>query len=308
MDRIKSESRINPKIFSAVLRQIRTRPSLESVGVEQYRTLLEKSAAIFGIDKNIDVKRLHINSVINAECLTPEGVSGKQNILYLHGGGFIAGSVNSHRDLGARIAAASGAKLFMIDYRLAPEHKFPTGLNDAFNAYEWLLNSNIAPRDIIVAGDSAGGGLALSLLLKIKEHKLTLPRCAVFISPWVDLECRGKSHVRNRDKDPMLCRETLCYAAQLYTGGDYDDLSHPMISPVNGDLNGLCPVFIQAGSCEVLEDDAIMLENRAKDAGVTVTLEIWDGMFHVWHYFARYLASGQQAIEKIGAFIKKYSG
>lgn len=303
MTKIKSKPGINSKLLSAVLKQIKSRPSLGSIGVEQYRVLLEKSAAMFKLDKTVVCEHVILDSIPGA-FLTPHDSKGKRVILYLHGGGFIAGSINSHRDLATRIAKASNAKLLLIDYRLAPEHKFPAGLYDALDAYKWLLNRNISPENIIVAGDSAGGGLALSLAMLIKGKGLAMPGCAVFLSPWVDLECRGKSHLRNKDKDPMLTYDMLHSTIELYT--DIQDLSHPLLSPINGDFSGLCPMLIQAGSCEVLEDDAVMLAEKAHQAGIEAELEIWDGMFHVWQYFSRYLSQGRDAVEKIGSFIRSH--
>ncbi len=309
MTKIKSKFRMNPRILSIVIKQIQSRPSLESIGVKQYRALLEKSAAMFKIDKTIIYEQINVGSVQGA-WLTPNNFTGRRIILYLHGGGFIAGSINSHRDLAARIAKASNAKLLIINYRLAPEHKFPVGLNDAFDTYKWLINKQILPKNIVIAGDSAGGGLALSLLLLIKQKGLAMPGCAVFLSPWIDLECRGKSHLKNKSKDPMLNHDMLWSTVKLYTGANKNtnvvNLSDPLISPINGDLTGLCPMLIQAGSCEILEDDAVMLAEKAQNSGIENDLEIWEGMFHVWQYFARYLHEGQEAIEKIGTFIKNY--
>ena len=301
MTRIKSKSGLNSRVLAIVLKQISSRPSLESIGVEQYRVILEKSASMFKIDETITYEQVNVDSVQGA-WLTPKDFTDGKVVLYLHGGGFIAGSINSHRDLVTRIAKASDARVFIINYRLAPEHKFPAGLNDAFNSYKWLLNNRIAPQDIVVAGDSAGGGLALSLILLIKEKGLAMPGSAVFLSPWVDLECRGKSHLKNKERDPMLTHDMLFSTAMFYA--DNQDISNPLLSPINGDLSGLCPMLIQAGSHEVLEDDAVMLAEKAQQSGLDVKLEIWEGMFHVWHYFARYLSQGQEAIERIGSFIK----
>lgn len=297
---IKSKSGLNSRVLSIVLKHISSRPSLESMGIQQYRAFLEKSASMFKIDKTVFYEQVNLDSVQGA-WLTPQGFTGKKVVLYIHGGGFIAGSINSHRDLVTRIANASNARALIIDYRLAPEHKFPAGLNDAFNSYKWLLNNRISPQDIVVAGDSAGGGLALSLLLLIKEKGIAMPGSAVFLSPWVDLECKGKSHLRNKEKDPMLSHDMLYSTAMFYA--DNGNLSNPLLSPLNGDLSGLCPMLIQVGSNEVLEDDAVMLAEKAQQSGVDAKLEIWEGMFHVWQYFARYLSEGREAIEKIGSFI-----
>ncbi len=300
MTTIKSKTGITSRVLSIVLKHISSRPSLESIGVQQYRALLEKSASMFKIDTTVHYEKVNLDSV-QAAWITPPNFTDEKVVLYLHGGGFIAGSINSHRDLVTRIAKASRAKVLIIDYRLAPEHKFPAGLNDAFNSYKWLLNNKISPENIVVAGDSAGGGLALSLLLLIKEKGLAVPGAAVFLSPWVDLECRGKSHLKNKEKDPMLNHDMLFSTAKFYA--DNNKLSNPLISPLNGDLSGLCPMLIQAGSNEILKDDAVMLSDKAQQSGVDAKLEIWDGMFHVWHYFAKYLLEGRKAIERIGSFI-----
>ncbi len=233
--------------------------------------------------------------------ITPDKVNFDRVILYLHGGGFMGGSINTHKDLGARIATAAGARLLMPEYRLAPEHPFPCGLKDAVTACKWLLDRHVSPEQIVVAGDSAGGGLATSLLLKLKKNNAPLPKAGVLISPWVDLACTGNSHHLNLGKDAMLNKEMLVSTAAQYV--DKTRLNHPLVSPVHGDLSGLCPLLIHVGSREVLLDDSITLAARAKEAGVEVTLEVWEEMFHVWHYFAPHLGQARDAIDSIGQWI-----
>lgn len=287
--------------ISAIIRHLRSSPTFESIGVEQYRTLLENSAKAFKVDPDTRISPVSVDHVPGA-WIAPDKATWDHVILYLHGGGFMGGSINTHKDLGARIAAAAGARLLMPEYRLAPEHPFPAGLRDAVTAYTWLLDHHVSPEHLVVAGDSAGGGLAISLLLKLKEKQIPQPRAAVLISPWADLACTGDSHALNLGKDPMLNKKLLVSTAAHYANNA--QLSHPLVSPIHGDLSGLCPLLIQVGSWEVLLDDSVTLAARAKAARVEVTLEIWEEMFHVWHYFARYLDPARDAIDAIGGWIR----
>ena len=311
---------MNAKILSAILKHLKNNSREEGFDPHKYRTFLEESAKKCKIDKNIAFERFNIGNIPAAWLVPQDAASGKV-LFYLHGGGFIAGSINSHRDLVSRIAKAARQKVLMIDYRLAPENPFPAGLNDAFEVYKWLLEHQYSHKNIALAGDSAGGNLVLSLLLKLKAYGIRMPSAAVLISPWLHLECRHghDTYKENAGKDPMLSKKALYYTALLYAGsqqehqGNRSDelkplpLRHPLISPLNGDMSGLPPMFIQAGSHEILMGDAVALARKAEQAGVTVNLDIWDGMFHVWHYFARYLKEGREAIEIIGAWLEKNS-
>jgi len=290
-------------ILSTILRHLKSQPSFESVGIKSYRTLLEKSALAFRPDKSIKLESVHIKAV-EAQWLFPLHYNGKSIIMYIHGGGYIAGSINSHRDLASRIAIASDAKVLIFNYSLAPEHPFPKGLMDVKTVYQWLLDNFLYPNRISLVADSAGAGLALALLSELLTDGLPLPVCSVLISPWIDLECKNKSHIENQDKDPMLSQSILQKTARLYTD---QDLSLPLISPVNNDFSGITPLLIQTGEFEVLIDDSKILAENLKTSGAEVQLEIWKDMFHVWHYFAKYLSEGRQAIKQIGNFIKKYS-
>ncbi len=291
---------LKSRAVASIIRHLRSGPTVESIEVEQYRTLLENSAKVFKVDPGTRISPVSVDHVPGA-WITPDKTSSNHVILYLHGGGFMGGSINTHKDLGARIAAAAGVRLLMPEYRLAPEHPFPAGLTDAVTAYTWLLDHHVSPEHLVVAGDSAGGGLAMSLLLKLKQENIPLPRAAVLISPWADLACTGDSHQLNLGKDPMLNSKLLVSTAAHYA--DKAQLSHPLVSPIHGDLSGLCPLLIQVGSWEVLLNDSVTLAARAKEAGVEVTLEIWDEMFHVWHYFARYMDQARDAIDGIGEWI-----
>jgi len=296
-------SKMTAYILSAIFKQLRSRPTFESVGIEQYRMLLEKSALAFKPDKSIKIEPFYINT-IEAQWLLPLHHNEKRIIMYIHGGGYIAGSINSHKDLASRIAIASDAKILIFNYRLAPEHPFPKGLTDVIAVYQWLTNNLPDTHSISLVADSAGAGFALVLLSRLLMEARPLPVCSVFISPWIDLECQNKSHVENQEKDPMLSQSILKKTARLYTD---KDLSNPMISPINSKFSGISPILIQTGEHEVLVDDSKILSKKLNEAGATVQLEIWEEMFHVWHYFAKYLSEGKQAIKQIGNFIKKYS-
>ncbi len=296
-------SKTTSHILATLFRYLKSHPTIEQVGVQPYRTLLEKSALAFKPDTSIKMQPIMINA-IEAQWLIPENHSAPRAILYVHGGGFIAGSIHSHRDLASRIAKACDARLLIFNYRLAPEHPFPEGLTDVRNVYEWLIHQYGGSHDIILVGDSAGAGLALSLLSGLLQDRSPLPFCSVLISPWLDLECKNSSHFENKDKDPMLQTDILKKTAALYTD---KNLSHPLISPINNDFSGMTPILIQTGENEILLDDSNRLAQKLKAAGAIVELDIWEGMFHVWHYFAKYLSEGREAIQKIGVFVRQHT-
>jgi epsilon-lactone hydrolase len=291
-------------ILCAIFRQLRSRPGFDSIGIKKYRELLEKSALAFKPDKSIETESFHIKD-IEAQWLLPLHHNEKHIVMHIHGGGYVAGSIKSHRDLASRIAIACEAKVLIFNYRLAPEYPFPAGLEDVKTIYQWLTNKYTDGYKISIVADSAGAGLSLGLLSMALQKSLPLPVCSVLLSPWVDLECKNSSLVENQNKDPLLSLDALQKTARLYTG--LDDLSNPLISPVNNNFSGICPILIQTGENEVLIDDSKILAQRLEQAGAIVQLDIWAEMFHVWHYFARYLSEGQQAIKEIGDFIKKYS-
>jgi len=239
---------------------------------------------------------------VPAEWIAAPGAADDRVMLYLHGGGYVMGSIATHRELAARLSKASGARVLVIDYRLAPEHPFPAAVDDAVAAYRWLLAQNIQSSRIVVAGDSAGGGLTLATLVALRDAKVPLPAAGVCISPWVDMEGTGASMTTRAKADPVVQKQGLLGMAQLYLGGQ--DPKSPLAAPLHADLRGLPPLFIQVGDAETLLDDSTRVAEKAKIAGVKVDLEIWPEMPHVWHLFAPFLPEGQQAIEKIGQFVQ----
>ena len=223
-------------------------------------------------------------------------------LLYLHGGGYICGSANGYRTLAAQLARAVGVPAFAIDYRLAPEHPFPAALDDALEAYEGLCRQIRDPRRIVLAGDSAGGGLVLATLVALRQRKRLLPAAAVLISPWADLECQGESMKGLASRDPLLSEQALRVCASRYLAGSSGN--NPLASPIHADLQGLPPLLVQVGSAEILLDDAIRVARAAGAAGTPVRLEVWPDMVHVWHALSSVLPAGMRAIEVAGQFMR----
>jgi acetyl esterase/lipase len=225
-------------------------------------------------------------------------------LLYLHGGGYGLGSIDTHRDLIARLSWAVPGEVLAIDYRLAPEHQFPAQLEDSVKAFRFLLAQGVAPTRIVIAGDSAGGGLALATLIYLRDGGEPLPAAAVCLSPWVDLENTGESMNENERFDYISRRAVNQYAKRFVAS---EHLKNPLVSPLHGNLRGLPPLLVQAGGAEALLDDARRLADCADREGVDVTLEIYEDMMHVWQLFAFLLPKGRDAIESIGRFAWRHT-
>jgi acetyl esterase/lipase len=284
--------------FKKVLEIIKSQPANPNATFAQRRAGMERISE--RVAKDVDCTPVDADGV-RAEWIVPPGVIGDRVILYLHGGGYTMGSINSHRAMISRIARASNARALALDYRLGPEHPFPAAVEDVVTAYRWLLAQHYLPGRIVFAGDSAGGGLTLAALLAIRDMGEPLPAAAVPISPWTDLQGTGASVTTKAAKDPMVEMGSLTSSAKAYLGDQ--DARNPHASPLYGDFRGLPPMLIQVGEAEILLDDATRVAERAKAAGVEVDLEVWDEMIHVWHVFAKLLPEGQQAIDKIGKFV-----
>jgi monoterpene epsilon-lactone hydrolase len=240
---------------------------------------------------------------VPAEWIVPEGLESDRAILYLHGGSFIAGSIVSHRTLAGNVALAARSRSLLLDYRLAPEHPFPAAIEDAVAGYEWLLAQGFAPAQIVVAGDSAGGNLSLSLLVYLRDHHRPLPAAAVCLSPVPDLTYSSESWVFNLKKDMIANERMERLSVEVYLNGA--DPRTPLASPYFADLQGLPPLLIQVGSHEVILSDAMRFAEKAKQARVEVTLEVWPGMQHVWQFAATLMPESRRAIFRIGEFIQE---
>jgi acetyl esterase/lipase len=242
---------------------------------------------------------------VRGEWIRP-AAGAQRTVLYFHGGGYIFGSPRTHRALTSRLALSAGANLFAPAYRLAPEHKCPAAIEDALAAYDWLLAEGAAPSNIVIAGDSAGGGLALATLLALKERGAPAPAGAVLFSPWTDLTGGGDTMTANAGSDAMFQRETIMGGAALYRGGL--DAKDPRISPLYGDLHGLPPLLVFASTSELLYSDAARLVEKAKEAGVPVRFEPREGLVHVWPLFHPLMPEAREAIDIAADFIRERTG
>ena len=247
---------------------------------------------------------------VPGEWITVPGSDPNRRLLYVHGGGYVIGSTATHRRLCEDIAAASGCSILNLDYRLAPEHPFPAAVDDAIAGLQFMQeNGPDGPgvaQSTFVAGDSAGGGLTLATLLAARERDVTLPNAAIGISAWTDMAVTGESITTRADADPLITDAAMIkLMAAAYVGGG--NAEAPLASPVYADYAGLPPLLLQVGDAEVLLDDTRRVTERARAAGVDVTEEVWDEMFHVWHAFAPMLPEGREAIARIGEFVKQHA-
>ncbi len=279
----------------------RHEPFDPSATVEELREFVQQFWVGFGGPiKGVDVQPVLI-SAIRGEWVVPESATGRRVILYFHGGGFIAGSPETHRPLVSRLAHAASARALVPQYRLAPEFPYPAALRDAADAYRWLLTQGITPSNIIFAGDGSGGGLAISTLLALRNAGLPLPAAAVCFSPWADMTLSGWSMLKNRSSDDALSWELLSTCARHYLKGASP--AEAFASPIYGDFRGLPPMMIHAGSAEVLKDDASRLGERAAAANVNVNVEVYESMPHLFQGLPE-LSESKVSITRAAAFIK----
>ncbi len=239
---------------------------------------------------------------VPAEWALAPGARDERVLVYVHGGGYAMGSLATHRALCARLSRLGRMRVLSVAYRLAPEHPHPAAVEDAVAAVRWLYAQGFAPSHVAIGGDSAGGGLTLATLIALRDAGDPLPAAGVCISPWTDLSASGASIQTKASVDPMVTEGPLRAMAAAYLGGR--DPRTPLASPLFADLRGLPPLLVQVGDAEILLDDATRLASRARDAGVDVTLEVWEEMFHVWHAFAEILPEAARACERIAAWLE----
>jgi epsilon-lactone hydrolase len=271
----------------------------------QRRRDIDERGLGYKLAADVGVEPLTANGV-RAEWTTTPNDARDAALLYLHGGGFVIGSLDSHRHLVAEAGRACGIAALALDYRLAPEYPFPAAVDDALAGYRFLLARGIAPRRIAIGGDSAGGGLVVSAMLAIRDAGLAQPGCGWCISPWVDMEAIGETMTSRAAADPTVQRAGLLDMAKLYL--NRADPRSPLAAPIYADLEGLAPLLIQVGACETLLDDALRLAGAAGAADVRVDLQIWPEMIHVWHLFHPELRAGHRAIEAGGGFVRAMIG
>ncbi len=287
--------------IDAIRELLRSKP--RPAGFAERRERLDAIGSTSPPAGDIRLEPIDANGVA-AEWSLALGSDPSKVLLFFHGGGYCSGSIVSHRGMVTEAGRAARARTLAVGYRLAPEHPFPAAIEDARSAYRFLLDQGVAPSKIAIAGDSAGGGLTLALMTRVRDAREPLPACAWLVSPWVDLQMTGASLADKAVTDPLISKSYLEELASAYLAGA--DPTNPLVSPLNADLAGLPPLLVQVGSAETLLDDAVRIARRAGAADVRVNLEIWPHMIHAWHLWAAQLEAGRRAIASAGAFIRAH--
>jgi monoterpene epsilon-lactone hydrolase len=271
--------------------------------VNEQRELLRAAISAQPLPADVTVTAAALGGVPTAE-ITVNGIEPRHVVLYFHGGVYVMSDAFLAAGLASQVGRRTHAKVISVDYRLAPEHPYPAAVDDALAAYEALLHDGIDASDIAFAGESAGGGLAIATLVNARDHGLPLPAAAFVMSPYVDLTLAGTTMETRRKVDPLLSRELLQARIPDYTGGQ--DAALGLISPIFADLSGLPPLIIQAGSHEVLLDDAVRLAGQAASADVEVTLEITPGVPHVFQAYSPMLDEAGAALDRAGQLLSAH--
>jgi acetyl esterase/lipase len=288
-----------------VIDMLRSSPILADAPIEELRSGMEMMATTMPPPADVKYEAVDAGGV-PAEWTTAQTAQAGRVLVYLHGGGYNIGSVRTHRMLTGALSRAARLPVLSVDYRLAPENRFPAAVDDAVTAYRFVVGSGVAPARIAIAGDSAGGGLTAATLLALRDGGHPLPGGAVCISPWLDLTQSGESVTTRAALDPMVNRQALDRMAAGYLG-DRDPRT-PTASPLFADLSGLPPILIHVGSSETLLDDSVRFTERLRKAGGDIELEIWEDMIHVFHAFAPLLPEATEGIEKIADFLRRRLG
>jgi acetyl esterase/lipase len=277
----------------------------ETADVQRVRSVWHFLAGTLWTASGVDVRKASVAGM-TCEWHTPQAADKGKVILYLHGGAYIMGNFATHRQIVSYIARACSVRTLLPEYRLAPEHPFPAAVEDALSAYRELRDDGYAPGDIVVAGDSAGGGLTMALLLSLRDAGEPVPAGAVLFSPWLDLTGSGESMQTRADRDPWFKPSELAFMRSYYCKDH--EFEHPLVSPVFADVSGLPPIYIQVGDDEILLSDSTRIAEKLEQAGGDVTLEIWPGMWHVFQVFVHQMPESKQAIGKIVPFIRARLG
>ncbi len=285
--------------------QLKRRNNVDwNTSIPKLREEVERSADFFGkLPKNFQLTPVQIDG-LTAEWMVPAGIKKDKAILYFHGGGLVLGSIKAHRAIVAKFVKASQTGALVFDYGLAPENPYPQGLNDSVKAYQYLLDQGIKPSKIVFMGDSGGGNLCFATLLALKKKQIALPAAAIAISPWTDLKNTGESFESNSKKDTLCWKNAQIVFSKYYVGDN--DPGIPLISPLYGDLKGLPPMLLYAGSDELMRDDSTRFTQKAKEAGVDATLKIGQGLFHCYPACAPLFPEATQALNDICAFIETH--
>jgi acetyl esterase/lipase len=269
--------------------------------LSERRRRLDALGSHYAVPADVTLDPVEANGVAAEWTMTP-AADPSRALLFLHGGGYVSGSIDSHRVMVAEAGRQAGVRTLALGYRLAPEHPFPAALDDALAGYDFLLAQGFAPSRIAIGGDSAGGGLAIATMISLRDAGMALPACGWCISPWVDLAMTGESMTTKAATDPLIQKDYLGELAAAYLSGA--DPAKPLASPLHARLAGLPTLLIQVGSAETLLDDSVRLAGRAGAADVRVTLEVWPDMIHVWPLFHQQVAAGRRALHSAGAFMR----
>lgn len=291
--------------LKTILAMLTAKPAPAGLTMAHQRARFEKMMRLMGAPAGATPIVANAGGVAAAWLAAP-GVRRDRAVLYLHGGGYCIGSINTHRGLCYDLSAAAGVRVLALDYRLAPEHPFPAALDDAVAAFRWLANELGGAEGVALAGDSAGGGLAVATAASLRDQGVGRPGAIAALSPWVDLEGLGRSMTTKAALDPMVNRRAILDGAEHYLAGR--DPRTPLAAPLHADLHGLPPLLIQVGTAETLLDDATRLASHAASCEVDVTLRVWPDMIHVWHLFAPILSEGRDGIAEAGRFLRSHLG
>jgi acetyl esterase/lipase len=273
------------------------------VGWVQRRQRLDEVGSIWPVADDVNLELVDLGGVSGEWSIAP-GSDATRVLIFFHGGGYCSGSILSHRRMVTEAGRAAGTRTLAVGYRLAPEHPFPAALDDALTVWRYVQNQGVAAKHIAIGGDSAGGGLTVALINRLRNAREELPGCAWLVSPWTDLTMSGETLTTKDAIDPIIHKGYLGELADAYLPAGMDR-KDPQISPLYADLKGLPPTLIQVGSAETLLADATRFAAAAGAADVPVTLEIWPHMIHAWHLWNAHLEPGRRALANAGSFIRE---
>lgn len=293
---------LRAKIVRSITAAYFSRLDVQKINVQSLNQRWHKLARLLWTARDVKIERAEVHG-LEAEWLLPKGTPEEKLLLYLHGGAYVMGGCATHRQFVSYLARASGVRALLPEYRLAPEHSFPAAVDDAVGLYRALLADGYAAADIVIAGDSAGGGLTMAMLLSLRDAGDPLPAAACLLSPWLDLLGTGETMHTNAHRDPWFKPEDMRFVASYYC--EEDELRNPLVSPVYGDMSGLPPICIQVGADEILLSDSTRAAEKIKAGGGEVVMEIWPGMWHVFQMFVCQMPESRAAIAKLGAYIRK---
>jgi acetyl esterase/lipase len=295
-------SSIRNSLLMSLFRSFTPKAHIHKVNPIKLRNFIEKMAKYAVVPRTVRQETVIIDGI---DAMWSQPALDEQKdavILYLHGGAYVGGSAYTHRGIVGKLVQSSRIKALSINYRLAPEHPFPAALHDAEKAYTWLLNNGYKSSRIVIAGDSAGGGLTVATLLKLRDSKIQMPAAAICLSPWLDLEGLGENAVQLQKTDPVVPLVGLRLYGELYAASE--STRHPYVSPIHASMDGLPPILIQVSDCEVLLDDTVRFAEKARQAGVFVEVQKFHNVMHVWHMLGALLPEAKDAFKKLGSFIQ----